>query len=239
MNTKKPDLGFVENQRRRERRRTLAIRAGGTALIVGLALAIGFAVIAHRSHPDTAAGAPSAFTTDGGLVFGNPQAPVTVSVTEDFQCPACRQFETVSGATLNELVDSGHVRVEYHPIAILDRMSSTKYSTRAANASACVAETDRARWPAWKSAMFAAQPAEGGTGLPDDQLIAIAAGAGIDTTDLAHCVTDQRYTDWVTTTTETALHNGIHATPTITVNDAPVTNPTPDGLRAAVAAAAP
>ena len=239
MNTHKPAPGFVDNQRRTERRRALAIRAGVTTLIVGLALAIGIAVIAHRSPAPTEAAVPSAFTADGGLSFGNPDAPVTVSVTEDFQCPACRQFETVSGPTLGELVDAGSVRVVYHPIAILDRMSSTRYSTRAANSSACVAETDRGRWPAWKSTMFAGQPPEGGAGLTDEQLIALAARAGVTSPDLTSCVTDQRYTTWVAATTAAALNNGIHSTPTVTVNGEVVANPTPDGLRAAVASAAP
>ncbi|MFC9767698.1 thioredoxin domain-containing protein [Rhodococcus jostii] len=237
-NKKKPSPGFIEAHDRRERRRALAIRTGVTALIVGLILAIGIAIVVKRSHQETATPTvvPSAFTPDGGLTFGNPDAPVTVSVTEDFQCPACRQFETTSGPVLTELMNAGQILVDDHPIAFLDRASSTQYSTRAANAAACVAQIDRDKWPAWKAAMFDAQPEEGGTGLTDDQIVAIAAQVGITSPDLAPCITDQTYADWVTTTTNTAM-NGIPGTPYVTVNGKPVTDISPDGIRAAITAA--
>ncbi|MDV6278248.1 thioredoxin domain-containing protein [Rhodococcus erythropolis] len=230
--------GFIAAHDRRERRRTLAIRAGVTALVVGLVLAISVAIFLERSHKETAAptAVPSAFTADGALTFGNPDAPVTVSVTEDFQCPACRQFETTTGPVLTELMNSGQINVENHPIAFLDRASSTKYSTRAANAAACVAQIDRDRWPAWKTAMFDNQPEEGGSGLTDEQIIDIAADVGISSPDLQSCITDQRYVEWVTATTDTAM-NTIPGTPYVTVNGAPVTDISPDGLRAAITAA--
>lgn len=230
--------GFIAAHDRRERRRTLAIRAAVTALVVGLVLAISVAIFLEHSHKETAAptAVPSAFTADGALTFGNPDAPVTVSVTEDFQCPACRQFETATGPVLAELMNSGQINVENHPIAFLDRASSTKYSTRAANAAACVAQIDRDTWPAWKTAMFDNQPEEGGSGLTDDQIIALAADVGISSPDLQPCITDQRYVDWVTATTDTAM-NTIPGTPYVTVNGAPVTDISPDGLRAAITAA--
>ncbi|MFC9768900.1 DsbA family protein [Rhodococcus jostii] len=238
MSIKKRSPGFIAAHDRRERRRALAIRAGVTAVVVGLILAIGIAIFVKRSHQETAAPAvvPSAFTTDGGLTFGNPDAPVTVSVTEDFQCPACRQFETTSGPVLTELMNAGQILVDAHPIAFLDRASTTQYSTRAASAAACVAQIDRDKWPAWKTAMFDNQPEEGGTGLTDDQIVAIAAQVGITSPDIEPCITAQRYADWVAATTSTAM-NGIPGTPYVTVNGEPVTDISPDGLRAAITAA--
>lgn len=228
--------GFIAAHDRRERRRTLAIRAGVTALAVGLILAISVAIFLEHSHKKTAAptAVPSAFTADGALTFGNPDAPVTVSVTEDFQCPACRQFETTTGPVLTELTNNGQINVENHPIAFLDRVSSTKYSTRAANAAACVAQIDQDRWPAWKTAMFDNQPEEGGSGLTDDQIIALATDVGITSPDLQSCITEQRYVEWVAAATDM---NTIPGAPYVTVNGAPVTDISPDGLRAAITAA--
>ena len=230
---------FIEAYDRQERRRALAIRTGVTVLVVGLVLVLVLAIVINRSHNETAAPAavPAAFTTDGGLTFGNSDAPVTVSVTEDFQCPACRQFETTSGPVLIELMNAGQIIVEDHPVAFLDQASSTKYSSRAANAAACVAEIDRDRWPAWKTAMFDNQPEEGGTGLTDEQIVAIATQVGITSPDLQPCIADQRYTDWVTMITKTALGSGIQGTPHVTVNGEPVADISPDGLRAAITAA--
>ncbi|MCD2158145.1 DsbA family protein [Rhodococcus cerastii] len=236
---KKSSSGFIEAHDRRERIRGFVIKAGVTSVVVGLILAVGIAVFIKRSHREAPAPAaiPAAFTTSGGLTFGDAEAAVSVSVTEDFQCPACRQFEVNVGPVLTELTTTGLISVEDHPIAFLDQASTTQYSTRAANAAACVAEIDRDKWQAWKTAMFEAQPAEGGPGLTDDEIVDIAAKVGVVSPDLETCVSSRRYDDWVSTITKAALENGIKGTPYVTVNGEPISQLTPEGIRAAIAEA--
>ena len=68
---------------------------------------------------------------------------MTVTTYVDYMCPACNQFETENAALLDDLREKGEVKVEYVPIAILDRFSQgTRYSTRSAGAAYCVAEHD-------------------------------------------------------------------------------------------------
>lgn len=239
-NTKTKPFGSIKAYDQRDRRRTYAIRAAVTAVIVGLIFAIGIEIVIKRAHREDAAlpsVVPSAFTPEGGLAFGSSDAPVTVSVTEDFQCPACRQFEVSSGPVLTELMNAGEIIIDEHPIAFLDKASTTRYSTRAANAAACVAQIDRDRWPAWKTAMFDSQPEEGGAGLTDDQIVAIATQVGITSPDLPLCVADQRFAGWVADTTSAALDSGIQGTPHVTVDGQPVSDLSPDGIRAAITAA--
>ena len=67
------------------------------------------------------------------------------------------------------------------------------------------------------------------------ELIAIAETAGVDSSELASCITDGSYNDFVATTTQTVLESGVTGTPTVSVNGTVVANPSPDGLRTAIA----
>lgn len=233
---KKAQAATAALQGKKDRQRRTLIQVAVAVVLIALVAVIGFSIASKDSDEGTAtpAAAPSSVTSDGAIRIGDPNAAVVVTAVEDFQCPACKQFEAISGETLSELIADNTIAVDYKPIAILDRMSSTNYSTRAANASLCVADADISKWPAWHTAMFDQQPAEGGAGLTDDELVSIASGAGVD---IASCVADGTYTDYVASQTQAVLDEGVTGTPTVSVNGTAVSNPTPDGLRAAIAAA--
>ncbi|GAC66484.1 DsbA family protein [Gordonia soli] len=228
---------LLDQRRKSERRRRLLIQGGVVAAIVVIVAAVVVGVVVSRSGDDTSdAATPAGVTATGAIRLGDTNAPVVITVVEDLQCPACRQFESISGSTLSELSQQKGVAVDYTTIAILDKASSTDYSSRAANASYCVAEADVAKWPAWHTTMFDEQPAEGSAGLTDDRLVEIAKDAGVGG-DVANCITDGKYRDRVRATTQTALGKGVQGTPTVFVNDSQVQDVTPAGLRAAVAQA--
>ncbi|SNT43000.1 DsbA family protein [Rhodococcoides kyotonense] len=233
---KKAQAAAAALQGKKDKQRRTLIQVGVAVVLIALIAVIGFSIASKNSDDTTAtpAATPSSVTENGAIRIGDPNAAVVVTAVEDFQCPACKQFEAISGDTLSDLIADNTIAVDYKPIAILDRMSSTNYSTRAANASMCVADADISAWPAWHTAMFEQQPAEGGAGLSDDELISLASDVGVD---IASCVTDGTYTDYVTSQTQKVLADGVTGTPTVSVNGTVVSNPTPDGLRAAIAAA--
>ena len=145
----------------------------------------------------------------------------------DYLCPICGNFENTNGAQITEWVNAGNATVEIHPISILDRASSgTEYSTRAANAAACVATYEPNVFLDFNAAMFANQPAENTRGLTDDELVGIAESAGVTSTDLASCISDQTYSGWVDASTQRALDGpipnsdieNVKGTPTVLVN---------------------
>lgn len=86
---------------------------------------------------------------------------MTVQVVEDFQCPVCKAFEAQAGSQLAEWIAGDEVAVEYRGVAFLDNASSTQYSTRALNASACVASESPDAWLDFHTAMYEQQPEEG------------------------------------------------------------------------------
>ncbi len=205
-------------QRRAEQRRSLLLKAGAVALALVLVLGVAVAVLSQRDDgATTAGGTPGGVTGDGAVRLGAADAPVTVQVVEDFQCPVCQAFETQSAAQLDEWIASDEVAVEYRGVAFLDRASSTRYSTRALNASACVATESPQAWPDFHASLYDQQPAEGGAGLNDQQLTQLATQAGA-AASVQSCIEDLRYEDWVATVTQAATDDGVTGTPTIFVN---------------------
>lgn len=219
----------------RARRRRTAVVSAAVVAVLAVLVGIGVAVQSHRSSTAAAGSAVPAHLTGGGVVTGSATAPVTVTVYEDFQCPVCRQFEQTTGPTLDQLRQAGTVKVISKPVAILDRASSTRYSTRALNAAACVIDSSPQAYPAFKDALFAEQPEEGSAGLTDATLTATATRAGA--TDVRSCIDQQQFRGWTQRTTDQASRDGLTGTPYVLVNGTPLTNTTPDGLQAAVTAA--
>jgi protein-disulfide isomerase len=161
---------------------------------------------------------PAGATPEGdGVEVGG--GPVPVDAYVDFQCPYCRQFEQHSGAQLNELIDERLITLVYHPLSFLDRLSTTRYSSRATSASGCAA--DGAKFREYSLALFANQPPEGGPGLSDAELAALGRAIGLGD-DFAECVLARRYIDWGPYNSVRAAERGVVGTPTVYVAGAKV-----------------
>jgi protein-disulfide isomerase len=153
---------------------------------------------------------------------------IDIRIYLDYQCPGCRAFEETNHAQLSTWVEQGAATVEFHPVALFDRYSlGTKYSSRSANAAACVANYSPDAFYDFNSLMFANQPKEGTEGLTDEQILVLAKRANVISTPLIErCVNDQDYKAWVNAATARALAGPIPnstvervaSTPTVIVN---------------------
>ncbi|MFU8852595.1 DsbA family protein [Micromonospora sp. SL1-18] len=224
----------VRKQIAREKRRTrtiiTSIAAAALLVIAGL---IGWTV--YSSQKSKAYTSPAGANHEGtGIVIG--QGPVTIDLYEDYLCPVCKQFQDTSGPTITQLVNENKVRVLYHPVAFLNRFSTTQYSTRASAASGCAA--DGARFKEFTDALFAKQPPENSPGLSDAELIDIGVSVGVVNRDnFSSCVKDGTFKSWSAHVTDDASRSGITGTPTVKVNGKELTDRSPEGIKAAVAAA--
>jgi protein-disulfide isomerase len=201
---------------RAESRRHNLIRGAVAGAVLLLVVGVGLLVQTQRGTD--ASGRPpggSTGTASQSISVGPATAAVSVVVYEDFQCPVCKRFEEQSGPYLRSLVDDGKIRLEYRPIAFLDKASSTAYSTRALNATGCVIDRSPGSFQKFHDLLFAAQPAEGSAGLPDSRLLALAAEAGAG--DLGRCVPDRSFAAWVKGVTDQASKDNVVGTPTILV----------------------
>lgn len=226
-----------------KRRRKILTWIGVAAAMV-LAVVVGLIVGSNSpdaaqdgsSDASVAAGFPESTLTDDGVVMVAADAtdPVRVELYVDLQCPACKEYEGRVADTLERLVIDGQVELLVHPIAILDRSSSTQYSSRAGAAVACAAEDGR-YWQ-YQKLLYAEQPPEGGDGLTEERLIELGTQVGLPSS-FAECVTSDAQADWIAQSTETARQDGIASTPTVLVAGEQLTGGASADLETAVAAA--
>ncbi len=226
---------MVREQLAAERRRTRTIWVTVIGVLVLIAAGvIGFSLL-RSDTPETFA-APAGVTNDGGdkagIVAGG-DGPATVEVYLDFLCPACGAFESNATPAINQLIADNKIRLVWHPLGFLDSATTPAgYSTRAANAAACA--SDAGKLKEYGEALFANQPAEGGPGLSDDQLIDLGGPVGLNAPSFAQCVRDVKYRDWISNVNEQAARRGVLRTPTVYVNGREIEQPTPEKLIAAV-----
>lgn len=227
MSTRKNPLAEAEAA---DKRRKIAIQAGVAAVLVALVAAIGVGIAMNRSDdPETVADiappieaqripAGAAITETGTVRIGDPNANAQVRVVADLQCPACKQFEVANGAALAEATENGTAVVDYQVISFLDRASTNQYSSRAANASFCVAEADPSNYQSWLETMFERQSGEGGAGLSNEELVQIANDAGYTDPAVATCIVERPFHDYVARVTQATMAGGVESTPSVFVN---------------------
>ncbi|SCE68053.1 DsbA family protein [Micromonospora mirobrigensis] len=219
----------IARERRRKRALWATVAAVAVLVIAGL---IGWSVF-NSQKSDTFTAPPGANDAGTGIVLGS--GKVTIDLYEDYLCPVCRKFQETSGPTIDKLVTDGKARVVYHPVAFLNRFSTTEYSTRSSAASGCAAKGGK--FKEFTDALFARQPAEGSAGLSNDELIDIGAGVGLNRDDFGSCVRDGTYKPWTEKVTDEAGRAGVTGTPTIKVDGKDVADRSPQGITAAVEAA--
>jgi protein-disulfide isomerase len=151
-----------------------------------------------------------------------------IRVYLDYMCPYCGQFEATNNEQIGQWVSSGAATVEIHPISILDRGSlGTKYSTRAANAAACVANYSPDQFWDFNTLMFQNQPQENSEGLDDATIKGLVTQAAAQNVDqITTCIDDGEFKNWVADATSRALQGPlpgsteekVSGTPTVLVN---------------------
>lgn len=217
-----------------DRKRNLFVQIGLTAVVVLFAVGLVLYIV-MTGHKRPAEGearavhvaAPNVITKEG-----TSEPKVTLTLFEDFLCPACGQVERQFGPTISKLIDSGAVAVDYHMVAILDKIGNG-YSSRAGGAAYCVADESVDAFRRFHSALFSPgiQPEEGGGVYPDNaRIIELARQAGA-AGDVPDCITKGRYVDMVK---GMAAAGGVNSTPTIRFNGEDYDLSTPDALIAKV-----
>lgn len=154
-----------------------------------------------------------------------------LSIFVDYSCPACAEFERLHSPLLRSWLEQGTVTVSYHPLSFRDAQTAgQRYATRAANSVACVANFAPDNYFDYSEALLASQPAPPEVSLSNSDLVSLVeATVSENTADIAQCINDEQFADWVEESTRRAMQIGplpvknaevpiITGTPTIFVN---------------------
>ena len=225
-----------------ERARDRKVRIIGTIVVLVVMVGLLVPAIMKSNEPavDPNAALPSGVTSQTyGVRVGsawtaaNADSIPTLQLWEDFQCPACGEFEKSAGTKLAELVDAGKVRLEYRPTIFLDANLSDK-NTAAGNPDSSLNATiafgcavDQGVAQAYHGALFAAQPADEGQGYSAADLTAVAQTAGLadqKLTKFIECITNKVYEDWAQLSYQKFTEEGVTSTPTGILNGKELTS---------------
>ncbi|TPW70157.1 thioredoxin domain-containing protein [Schumannella sp. 10F1B-5-1] len=242
----------LAREKREKRQKLLKVLVPSIATLVVLGIAALIVVVVIATMPKPAfPGGPKNMASDGILFQGDGTSSEVVNTaalkkgdkpkaTEfpandglahivtyvDWSCPACKSFESAYSEQIDQIVAAGQATLEVHPIAILDHLySGSRYSSRSANAAACIANFAPEKFAAAQTAMFDAQPeSETGPGLSNAEIKKIVNNAGADSDAINTCIDSEQFKKWVTAATQRATSdadlqgsNGF-STPTVVVN---------------------
>lgn len=211
----------MQRQQQRQRLITIGLIMLGAALVV-------FAVIWPQLRPvgEIVTVTPAALPDADGLSLGDPNAPVTIDVFEDFQCPACQRFtENTEPLIIQNLVASGQARYVFHNYPFLDGngAGSTGESDQAANAAMCANEQDKF----WEmhSILYANWNGENQGAFSSRRLQAMAESLELDLDAFNSCFNSNKYEAEIQADFDLGGQMGVSGTPTVFVNGQRVGEP--------------
>ena len=145
------------------------------------------------------------------LTVADKGEPINIAMYVDVNCVHCADFEATYGDQIEEWLANGDVTVEYRNVGYLDRGSPTNFSSRGANALACVADESPAAYMSFVKALWGHYP-EGEMKNAELADLAIQNGATQSVTD---CIEDDKFRPFVQYTTTAGQHDGVAGTPSI------------------------
>ena len=191
-----------------------AVVLGAAIGAAGLALATGAVGGAAPSPSPIPTAAPSAGPTEPpvGNAIGRPDAPVTIEVWADYQCPFCRLEDQLFGGAIDrEYVTPGIVRIVYRDFAFLGQES-----TDAAVAARCAGAQDPAAQRRFHDALYTFQQGENQGRFARANLLQVAEIAGVlSQVAFTACLDDPVVAKAVADETAAGRNVGVTSTPTL------------------------
>jgi protein-disulfide isomerase len=194
-----------------------AVAVAGGALIAMQARGAGPAprIVAELSPGDAGRAQP--------YVYGNPNAPVTISEFADFECPACAQFATLTEPDVRKrLADAGRVSIRFYDFPLDQHRNSILASLSAA----CAADQNKfwemhdrifAGQDAWASR---ADESLGSANRRASRLFAsYAKELGLDERAWSRCVEEQRHLERIRANRQLGMERQVRSTPTFVVGN--------------------
>ncbi|WP_026918582.1 DsbA family protein [Gordonia shandongensis] len=203
-------------------------------VIVAAALVASIVIFAGGDDSETAdkADSTSAFPYDIGiesrdaddpLGMGRVDAPITMVVFSDYQCPYCAKWTRDTLPAMLKRVKDGDLRIEMRDISVFGDPSR-----RAAEASYAAALQDRHL--DYHNALFADGDKRSADELSEDALVRLAGSLGLDADRFRADMTSQATAAAVDRSEELAARVGAYSTPSFILGGQPIAGAGPSDL---------
>lgn len=194
------------------------------AVVVGLAI-VGAIALTQGGGGNGTAIVPPAETIPAGVpvdkeTMGKADAPVTLTVYSDFQCPSCDVFATQTEPRLRStFVAQGTLRIVYHDAAFQGAKSTSSYDESVEPAAAARCAGEQGKFWQFHDWLFTNQHGENAGAFTRDRLDKIASRIdGLDVAAWTACMDGGTQQAIVRQQTQATTALGIDSTPTLEVN---------------------
>lgn len=202
------------------------------AVVIAFAFIYGHGAGTGATTPTPSAGATGVdiknVKTDGEPFIGNANAPATIALFYDYQCPFCKQFElNVSPQLLTNYVNNGKVKIVFKDFQFLgqDSMDAAVFGR-------ALWESQPDKFYPWFVAMFNAQDEEGDQGFGNlasvDKLAATIPGLDVAKVDALIKSKRSAYEATIQADRAEGAALGINGTPTVVVGTKLLTGLSPE-----------
>lgn len=166
---------------------------------------------------DTWQGIPVGFTAEGHPFKGNPNAPVTLAIYSDYQCPFCaRHFVNTEPGLIENYVRPGKVRMVFHDLPLKELHPNALAAHEVAR---CVADQGAPLYWALYDALYMAQDEWAQQPDPAATFERLAGEVGADVDELKACVGSGSKQAAITQAVADASALGFDGTPSFQVID--------------------
>jgi protein-disulfide isomerase len=177
--------------------------------IVGAAVLVLVLVLINLNAPRSATTPPA--QANAGRVLGKADAPVTIDLYSDFQCPICRRAELEIRQLAPQYIDTGKAKVVYHNFAFIGAES-----TWAAEAAECA--NDQGQFWTYAEYLFDHQTGENVGAFSKANLKQFAADLKLDTAKFNACLDSDQHAGLIAQEKADGDSRGLRATPSFYFN---------------------
>ena len=196
------------------------------AVVIAVVIVGGALILTNQKSSAAPLGSPNApvgsaispkNVPTNGLTLGNANAPHTLDIYEDFQCPNCEIFtRDYEPLVVANYVATGKAKLVFHDFLVVDANTGGTESLDAANAARCASDQGMF-WP-YHDWLYTNQYSEGSGAFTKDRLKAIGKMVPIpDLVKFNSCV-DSGSHDAEIKTEQTHIPAGVGGTPAIIID---------------------
>ena len=166
--------------------------------------------------------------TDKDHILGNPNAPITIVLFTDLECPFCKRFHATMKQVMDEYGKAGKVKWVFRELPLIQLHSRAQNEAVAAECAADLGGND-AFWK-YVDRIFDITPSN--NGLDPDELMNTAEYVGLNKTKFETCLTSGKFDQLIKDESDDGMNSGAMGTPYGVVLG-------PNGQKAAIPGALP